>query len=70
MQDQGMASFSIGVDYKALLDQIAKIERRNKTQIIRDMIDARARTNGLQPVFDCTVNAANPDEIESPPLAR
>jgi len=44
------ASFSLEPEYVALLDQIAKKQRSNKTVELRRMIDAVAMALGLTPI--------------------
>ena len=44
------ASFSLEPEYIALLDQIAKKQRSNKTVEIRHMNDAYAMALGLTPI--------------------
>ena len=44
------ASFSLEPEYIALLDQIAKKQRSNKTVELRRMIDAAALALGLTPI--------------------
>lgn len=43
-------TFSLGQDYRELLDSIASVERRSFTDILRLMIDRRAKELGLTPV--------------------
>ena len=42
-------SLSLGSDYIELLAQMAKLERRSKSALVRLMIDERAQAMGLEP---------------------
>ena len=42
-------NLSLGSDYIELLAQMAKLERRNKSALVRLMIDERAQAMGLEP---------------------
>lgn len=44
------ASFSLEDEYQDLLDRIAKMGRRNKTDELRILIDMRAEDLGLDPI--------------------
>lgn len=44
------ASFSIEDEYQDLFKRIAKATRRNMTDELRVMLDARAQTLGIEPI--------------------
>ena len=49
-EDSMRVTFSIGLEYKELLEKMAKMERRSATELVRLMVDKRASDMGLNPI--------------------